>query len=455
MNTTATIRANVEPGGAGVIAHVGLHALGALADRLKLGHLLSSRIPARGERSPLHDRGKVLTHMALVLAGGGESCADIEHLRLQRDLFGWVPSDSTVYRTFHELAPSTIRDLHGAVAHVRAKVWDQLGLTTSEDPVVLDIDASLVEIHSENKEGAAPHFKGGYGFHPMLCFADATGEALAAQLRPGNAGSNTVADHVIVLDDAIAQLPEVIAAGHRFGDDASLVEHGVIVRADSAGCTEGFLAAARARNVGFFVTARSNTQVTNAVFDAEGCDVWLPSLTQKGEERDDAAVAELTSLITSPTLPEGTRLIVRREPLHPGAQRSLIPSLDYRYWGFYTDQPGDPRDLDVMMRAHAHVEQHIQRLKDSGLTSFPFTNFAANEAWLFAVTLSGDLVRWFQLLCLEGTWRNARPKTLRWGLFHAPGRLVRRSRRLVVRVIEGWPATDVLLRAYQRVQLLA
>jgi len=455
MNTTATIRANVEPGGVGVVAHAGLHALGALADRLKLGHLLSSRIPARGERSPLHDRGKVLTHMALVLAGGGESCADIEHLRLQRDLFGIVASDSTVYRTFHELSPLTRRDLHGAVAQVRAKVWDQLGLTTSEDPVVLDIDASLVEIHSENKEGAAPHFKGGYGFHPMLCFADATGEALAAQLRPGNAGSNTVADHVIVLDDAIAQLPEVIAAGHRFGDDASLVEHGVIVRADSAGCTEGFLGACRARNVGFFVTARSNAQVTNAVFDAEGCDVWLPALTQEGDERDGAAVAELTSLIEPRTLPAGTRLIVRREPLHPGAQRSLIPSLDYRYWGFYTDQPGDPRDLDVMMRAHAHVEQHIQRLKDSGLTSFPFTNFAANEAWLFAVTLSGDLVRWFQLLCLEGTWRNARPKTLRWGLFHAPGRLVRRSRRLVVRVIEGWPATDVLLRAYQRVQLLA
>ena len=206
--------------------------------------------------------------------------------------------------------------------------------------------------------------------------------------------------------------------------------------------------------MGFFVTARSNAQVTNAVFDAEGCDVWLPS-PQEGEERDGAALAELTSLIEPRTLPAGTRLIVRREPLHPGAQRSLIPSLDYRYWGFYTDQPGDPRDLDVTMRAHAHVEKHIQRLKDSGLTSFPFTSFAANEAWLFAVTLSGDLVRWFQLLCLEGPWKNARPNTLRWGLFRAPGRLERRSRRLVVRVIDGWPSTDVLLRAYQRVHLLA
>jgi hypothetical protein len=145
---------------------------------------------------------------------------------------------------------------------------------------------------------------------------------------------------------------------------------------------------------------------------------------------------------------------VRREPLHLGAQRSLIPSLDFRYWGFWTDQEGDPRELDATMRAHAHVENHIQRLKDSGLTSMPFTNLAANAAWLFVVCLSGDLVRWFQLLCLSGSWKNARPKTLRWGLFHAPGRLIRRSRRLVVRVIDGWPATKVLTDSYGRMALI-
>jgi hypothetical protein len=76
MHSTSTNRVSVEPGGAGVVAHVGLHALGAFADRLGLGHLLSSRITPRGERLPVHDRGKVLTQMALVIAGGGESCAD-------------------------------------------------------------------------------------------------------------------------------------------------------------------------------------------------------------------------------------------------------------------------------------------------------------------------------------------------------------------------------------------
>jgi Transposase DDE domain group 1 len=443
----------VEPGGTGVVAHVGLHALGSFADRLGLGDALSARIPWAGSGFAVHDRGKVLVQMALVLAGGGESCLDVEHLRIGDDLFGPVPSDTTVARTFHEISASTREGMADALAGVRAEVWRRSAATTG--PVVLDIDASLVDVHSENKEQAAATYKKGFGFHPMFCFADQTGETLAALLRPGNAGANTVADHVTVLDAALAQLPAEIAAGHRPGDDACLVGRDVVVRADSAGCTEGFLSACRDRNVGFYVSARSNAQVTAAIFDAIGIEeVWLPSLTQDGEEQDESAVAELTSLIDATTLPEGTRLVVRRQPLHPGAQRSLFPSLDYRYWGFYTDQDGDPRELDRTMRAHAHVEQHICRLKDSGLTRFPFTSFEANATWLTTVALAADLVRWFQLLCCDGYWKDARPKALRWGIFGAPGRLVHRARRRIVRIVDGWPTTEVLLDAYQRIELL-
>jgi hypothetical protein len=401
---------------------------------LGLGEALSAAIPWRGNGIPFHDRGKVLTQMALTLAGGGESCLDIEHLRIGADLFGSVPSDTTVARTFHEIDSTTRVEITKTLSDVRAEVWRRSSATTGTAPVILDIDASLVEIHSENKEQTAPTYKGGFGFHPMFCFADQTGETLAGLLRPGNAGANTVADHVTVLDAALVQLPAEIAAGHHAEDDVDLVARDVIVRADSAGCTEGFLAACRDRNVGFYVSARSNPQ--------------------DGQVRDESSVAELTSLIDDPKLPSGTRLVVRREPLHPGAQRSLFPSLDYRYWGFYTDQDGDPRDLDVTMRAHAHVEQHICRLKDSGLTRFPFVSFEANATWMMTVALAADLVRWFQLLCFDGTWSDARPKALRWGVFHAPGRLVHRARRTIVRIIDGWPTTDVLLNAYRCIELI-
>jgi hypothetical protein len=93
VNGNTTVPVVVETGGDQVAAHVGLHALGAFADRLRLGDCLSALIPVAGERLPLHDRGKVLTQAMLMLAGGGESCADIEHLRAQPVLFGAVPED--------------------------------------------------------------------------------------------------------------------------------------------------------------------------------------------------------------------------------------------------------------------------------------------------------------------------------------------------------------------------
>jgi hypothetical protein len=393
--------------------------------------------------------------MSLVIAGGGESCADIEHLRVQEELFGSVPSDSTVFRTMHEFDAEQRVRLSQALAEVRAKVWKKVD-TKPSDPVILDFDASLVDVHSELKEKAAPTYKGGFGFHPLFVFSDLTGETLAAKLRAGNAGANNASDHVELLDAALGQLPEPVARGHHLGDDRTIVTRTVIARADSAGCTREFLAGCRSRRVSFFVSARSNAQITGALYQTfDVPELWQPSRTQGGELREGASVAELSEYVDLSSMPEGTRLIVRREPLHPGAQRSLFPSHEFRYWGFYTDQEGDPVELDLTMRAHAHVESHIQRLKESGLCRFPFTNFEANANWLMTVALSADLVRWFQLLCLNGSWKEARPKALRWEIFHAPGRLVYRSRRRIVRLLDGWPTAEVLLGAYKRIALLA
>ena len=158
MNGNSTRRVVVESGGTGVVAHVGLHALGSFADRLGLGDALSSRIPWRGAGLPVHDRGKVLVQAALMLAGSGESCLDIEHLRIGSDLFGSVPSDTTLARTFHEITSSTRSGIAEAMTGIRAEVWSRSSTTTGTDPVLLDIDASLVEIHSENKEQTAPTF---------------------------------------------------------------------------------------------------------------------------------------------------------------------------------------------------------------------------------------------------------------------------------------------------------
>ena len=452
MNVTSTTRARIEAGGDGVVAHVGLHTLGRFADALGLGAALSARIVPAGERLPFHDRGKVLVHAMLTLAAGGDACSDVEFLRAQPALFGSVPSDSTLYRTYRQIDAVTLAGLWDAMAEVRAAVWS---VVDTGEPVVLDIDGSLVEIHSEHKHGTAPTYKKGFGFHPMFCFADLTGETLAALLRPGNAAANNAADHLTVLDDAIGQLPAEIASGHRDGDDPTAVSRPVLVRADSAGATAGFVWGCRDRNVGFAVVARKNSQIHGAISKIELDDNrWQPAITPAGDERSDAAVCEVTDLVDLSAWPQGTRLIVRREPLHPGAQTSLFPSLEFRYWGHYTDQHADPVTLDAHMRAHAHVEDHIRRLKDSGLERFPFVNLDANRARLAVVAFAADLVRWFQLVCLDGPLAIAEPKMLRWQLWHAPARLIRRAREQVVRILDGWPTADALLNAYTRIKLL-
>ena len=363
-------------------------------------------------------------------------------------------SDSTLYRSVRQLNPGALAAVEEAVAQIPATVWRRLPSVWRNEGV-LDFDASLVQIHSANKERTAPTYKGGFGFHPLFCFYDGTGDTLSSMLRPGNAGANEAEDDLQLLDSAIAAMPAVFQSGHHRGDDPQPARRQLTARADSAGCTEDFVRGCRERNVGFSVVARSRRQIHAAISLAlDDESRWQPAVRQDGELRCGAEVAELTDFCKPSNWPPGTRLIVRREPRHPGAQTSLFPSLEHRFWGFYTDRQGDRVELDRFMRAPAHLEDHIGRLKDSGLERFPFTDFGANSAWPAQVGFAADLVRWFQLLCLRCDLHQAEPKSLRWRLWHAPARLVRSGRRTILRVLEGWPDAGALLDTHRRIALL-
>ena len=166
-----------------------------------------------------------------MLVAGGEAIADIDTLRHQEEVLGPVASPPTVWRALDELSPACLKRVAAARAKTRARVWDLLpgGLpaarvadtTLPAGLVVLDVDATIVVAHSE-KEHAAPTFKKTFGYHPIGVWCDNTGELLAARLRPGNAGSNTAADHTAVLTEAIAQIP----ARHR---------RNLLIRVDGAG----------------------------------------------------------------------------------------------------------------------------------------------------------------------------------------------------------------------------
>ena len=190
--------------------------------------------------------------------------------------------------------------MKAAVARVRDDVWRRMpGVWRSDG--ILDFDASLVAIHSENKERTGPTYKRGFGFHPLFAFFDGTGEALASMLRPGNDAANNAADHVTLLDEAIAQMPEPFRAGHHEGDDPLLVMRRLTARADSTGCTAGFVQGCRDRNVEFSVVARSCRQIHSAIsFALDDEARWRPAVRQDGEPRTGATVTELTEFPISP-----------------------------------------------------------------------------------------------------------------------------------------------------------
>ena len=214
----------VESGGESLISSAGAALLLKSAQVSGLAKELSRALsPWRPARS-VHDPGKTVLDLAVTIALGGDCLADAAVVRAQPELFGAVASDPTISRlidTLGEDSAAVITAIRGARAAARATVWGHRSPVPRADPVIIDLDATLITAHSE-KEGATPNFKHGFGFHPLLAFVDhgdgGTGEPLVGMLRPGRANANTAADQIAVLDAALAQLPEplrVSGAGAR------------------------------------------------------------------------------------------------------------------------------------------------------------------------------------------------------------------------------------------------
>ncbi|WP_060954453.1 IS1380 family transposase [Streptomyces hygroscopicus] len=451
----------VSTDGRGVVTHAGSRLLADLADATGLTHAFGDALRPLRPRGTGHDPGRIAVDLAVMLADGGEAIADLALLRDQPEVFGVVASAPTAWRLLAGIDPAALGALRAARATARETAWLQAGETRNGIPapraggralpgLVLDIDATLVTCHSE-KEYAAATYKHGFGYHPLLCFLDNTGEALAGLLRPGNAGANSAADHISVLDAALAQIPDA----HRHGTE-------ILIRADSAGSAKGFLTHIRAlRSRGIHASFSVGWSVTEPVRRAIRTvpeHLWHPALDQDGSLRDGAEVAELTGLVDLPGLPAGTRILVRRERPHPGAQLSLF-DLDegMRHQVFLTDTPygqGSLQLLEVRHRAHARVEDRIRCGKTTGIGRFPSRLFQINAAWLELSLAAVDLLAWTRALLLDGELAIAEPKKLRYRLLHAAARITRGARRLHLRIPATWPWRHDLAAAFTRLQAL-
>ena len=226
------------------------------------------------------------------------------------------------------------------------------------------------------------------------------------------------------------------------------------MRADSAGATHGLVDYCREADLRFSVGYELTEPVREAILQIPA-DAWVAALAQDGSERENGEVAEITDSVELGSWPQGSRVIVRRERPHPGAQLSFTDHDGYRFQAILTDQPDENvATIECRHRQHAHVEDRIRDDKDTGLAKFPFKAFALNEAWLEIVMLAHDLLVWTQALLLDGELAKAEPKRLRYRLLHVAGRLAFHGRRGKLRLQHDWPWAAELLAAFHKLKTL-
>jgi hypothetical protein len=407
-----------------------------VADRVGLTGGLCGALEGTRERRSAHDPGRVVCDLAVMLADGGRCVSDLAALAGQSSLFGDVASVSTARRVVLSVGERELVGIRAARAAARARAW---AAGAAPDGVILDFDATPIDVHSE-KEHAAGHYKGGFGFNPLLVSCGR--EVLAGILRPGNAGANNAEDHIKLLDLALGQLPQ------------SALDGEILARSDSAGASHDLADACRECDIRFSFGYPLGEPVRQALLSLPE-SAWRPAIDQHGEPRDGAWVTELTGTVNLPEWPEKTRLICRRERPHPGAQLIFTDLDGHRFQCFITDQTHeDIAKLEVLHRQHAQVEDRVKTLKATGAGYLPFHSFEANAAWLELALAAHDITVWTQLLTLDGEHRLCEPKRLRYRILHVAGHLTRHARRVTLHLPADWPWAGAILRAFKRLQEL-
>lgn len=402
----------------------------------------------------VHAPGRVLADLAVMIADGGDALTHLATLRDQEKLFGTVASEATAWRCVERVDDEHLARLQVARAAARERAWTAGAGPQACDGLVIDIDATITIAHSE-KENAAKTWKKTFGFHSLLAYLDrpdiSGGEGLAGILRPGNAGSNTTADHVQILDMALAALPQY--ARPKVGARKSPT---VLIRTDSAGATHGFAAHCRGRGCGYSMGFTINQTTQDAILTIPEA-AWTPAVDIDGQPRDGAWVAEITGLLDLDTWPSGSRVLVRKERPHPGAQLRFTDTDGHRFTAFITDTgPGGPKrqlaDLETRHRSHARVEDRIRCAKATGLRNLPCKDYAMNRVWLELALTAGDLLAWTQALCLEGQLARCEPAALRYRILHIAARLVHTGRQWRLKIDKDWPWATHLATAFTRLR---
>jgi hypothetical protein len=406
------------------VASAGLLLPATLASHLGIETLADETIDL-GERPAAARPGRKVMTLVHSIMAGGDCIDDAEVLRCgsTAEVLGHrVMAPSTLGTVLRSFSFGHVRQLDRLFEAVLARAW-AAGAGPEGDPMTIDLDSTITEVHGKAKQGAAYGYTRQLGLHPLLATRAESGEVLHCRMRTGSANSGRGAERFV--NELIPRLRRAGATGD------------LTVRADSAFWSAKVIAALGRHDVRFSITVNLNESVRAAI-DAIDEGAWVPIEYPDGGE---AQVAETTY--------RGHRLVVRRTRL-VGPQATLWP--DWRHHAFVTDRAGSAVDLDADHRRHATCELAIRDLKEgAGMNHCPSGRFFANAAWLAVAALAHNLLRWVASIGLRiaGT---VVAKTLRRRFLVVPGRLTHSARRRLLHLPRRWPWAEAFEEALSRIR---
>jgi hypothetical protein len=408
------------------VANAGL-ALAAMCSKVLGIEEAADELVDLGERAGASRPGRKILTLLHAMVAGGDCIDDVDVLRSGStgEVLGHrVMAPSTCGTFLRSFTFGHVRQLDRLFATVLSRAWEA-GAGPSAEPMIIDLDSTVCEVHGYHKQGAAYGYTKQLGYHPLLATRADTGEFLHVRARKGSAASGRGANRFI---------EELVARIRRAGASGALT-----LRADSGFFSWKVIETLKAKDVRFSITVPKNPAVTRAIAEIPE-DAWTPIDYPEGGE---AQVAE--------TSYGEERLVVRRTRLI-GPQATLWP--DWRHHTFVTNREGDPVSLDVDHRRHATCELAIRDWKEgSGANHCPSGVFTANAAWLLLAALAHNLIRWVAALGL-GINGPVVAKTLRRRLITLPGRITHRSRRRRLHLPTDWPWKHQFLTATARLRAL-
>lgn len=420
-----------------LVADAGLIVPATLMVRLGLERLVNETVGLRDRVGGAAPGRKVLTLVAAILAGGSH----IDHANKLR------AGATQAVLPFRVMAPSTlgtflraftfghVRQLDAVIAETLRRAW-MLGAGPGSNPMTIDLDSTICEVHGKHKHGAAYGYTKTLGYHPLLATRADTGEVLHGRLRKGSA--NTQRGVKRFADELIARVRRAGATGP------------LTLRADAGFYNWELIGRLTRLGVSWSITVNMNPSIAKVIAAIEA-DAWTDIVYPDG---GTAQVAETTYLTGRGTARREVRLVVRRTRLTDSNQAQLWP--DWRHHAFVTNLDLPTVEADQFHRHHATVELAIRDLKEgAGLEHCPSGRFFANAAWLACAVLAHNLTRWTARLgSIHPDDRLTVAHTIRTRVFALPARLVNRSGRPTLRLPARWPWATQFTTALEQIRSL-